>query len=199
MVEKKKWHEIQEKVKNVRGETPQSEHGVKNAVQRMSAAGRKRFAKTNYKNCGRKKALTPEEAKKVVDFVKEWRKKVFCTCRHIRGELKLAVSLSTIGRTLNRHGYHWRAVPKKTPLSDDQLKKRKKFVEEHGDRSPEWWVDNMDLVFDGVTLTKAPAGLSKRQKHAAQAIKAMWMKRGEALDPSTHTYNRYCPRAQVED
>ena len=49
----------------------------------------------------------------------------------------------------------------------------------------------MDLVFDGVTLTKAPQSLSKRQKHAAQAIKTMWMKKGEAMNPDAHTYNRY--------
>ena len=49
----------------------------------------------------------------------------------------------------------------------------------------------MDLVFDGVTLTKAPQSLSKRQKHAAQAIKTMWMKKGEAMDPDVHTFNRY--------
>ena len=49
----------------------------------------------------------------------------------------------------------------------------------------------MDLIFDGVTLTKAPQTLSKRQKHAAQAIEAMWMKKGEAMDPDVHTFNRY--------
>ena len=49
----------------------------------------------------------------------------------------------------------------------------------------------MDLVSDGVTLTKAPQSLAKRQKHAAQSIKAMWVKKGEAMDPSLHTYNRY--------
>ena len=164
---------------------------MRNAVQRAAKAGKKGVAKTNYKNCGRKKALTPEEEKKVVDFVRTWRKKVFRICRHIKGELKLAVSLSTIGRALNKHGYYWRAVPKKSPLSEDQLKKRKQFVDQYGDKSPEWWVDNVDLVCDGVTLTKAPQSPSKRQKHAAQAIKAMWIKKGEAMSPEVHTYNRY--------
>ena len=49
----------------------------------------------------------------------------------------------------------------------------------------------MDLILDGVALIKAPQILSKRQKHAAQAIKAMWMKKGEAMDPDVHTFNRY--------
>ena len=69
--------------------------------------------------------------------------------------------------------------------------RRKQFVETYGDKNLERWVDNMDLVFDGVTLTKAPQSLSKRQKHAAQASKAMWMKKGEAMSPEVHTYNRY--------
>ena len=190
-VEKMKWTDIQKKVKNVQGKIPQSEHCVKNAVQRVTAAGKKGVAKTNYKNCGRKAALTPEETKQVVGFVKEWRKKTFCTCRYIRGELKLKVSVATIARTLNKNGYYWRAVPKKSPFTEDHLKKRKEFIDVYGDKSSEWWCDNMDLIFDGVTLTKAPQALSKRQKHAAQAIKAMWMRRGEAMDPDVHTFNRY--------
>ena len=55
----------------------------------------------------------------------------------------------------------------------------------------------MHLVFDGVTLTKAPRKLSGRQKHAAQSIKAMWVKKGEAMDPDTHTHTTgtfYCCR-----
>ena len=195
---KMKWGEIQKKVRDLQGKTPESDHCVRNAIRRAAAAGKKGVAKTNYKNCGRKKALTPEEEKKVVDFVRTWRKKVFCTCRHIRGELKLAVSLSTIGRALNRHGYYWRAVPKKTPLSEDQLKKRKQFVDQYGHHSPEWWVDNIDLVFDGVTLTKAPQSLSKRQKHAAQAIKAIWIQKNEAMSPEAHTYNRYSLVAKLK-
>ena len=48
----------------------------------------------------------------------------------------------------------------------------------------------MHLVIDGVTLTKAPRKLSSRQKHAAQAIKALWMKK-KVMDPDLHTYQRY--------
>ena len=60
-------------------------------------------AHTKYKNCGHKKSLTPEQATQVVDFVKHWRAKVFCICRHVRAESRLKVSLTTISRTLNRH------------------------------------------------------------------------------------------------
>ena len=82
-------------------------------------------------------------------------------------------------------------MPKKSLLSDAQLQKRKAFIDMYGGKSSDWWCDNMDLIFDGVTLTKAPQNLTKRQKHAAQAIKAMWMKKGEAMDPDVHTFNRY--------
>ena len=60
-------------------------------------------AYAKYKNRGHKKSLTPVQATQVVDFVKHWRAKVFCICRHVRAELKLKVSLATISRTLNRH------------------------------------------------------------------------------------------------
>ena len=191
LVEKKKWNEIQSMVKNMQGQRPQSEHCVKNAVKRVSAAGKKGVIKTQYKNCGRKKALTPEDTKRVLEFVKTWRSKLFCTCPHIRRELDLKVNLCTIARTLNRNGYYWRQVPKKSPHTEDQLKKRKEFVDKYLDKSFDWWVENVHLVIDGVTLTKAPQSLSKRQKHAAQAIKAVWARQGEKMDPSLHTYNRY--------
>ena len=60
-------------------------------------------AHAKYKNCGHKTSLTPEQATQVVDFVKHWRAKVFCICRHVRAESRLKVSLTTISRTLNRH------------------------------------------------------------------------------------------------
>ena len=39
--------------------------------------------------------------------------------------------------------------------------------------------------------TKAPKNLDLRQKHAAQAIRHMWMRPGEKMDPALHTFNRY--------
>ena len=193
LVQRAKWKDIQSKVKNMQGKRPKSEHAVKNAVQRVQASGKKGVAVTNYKNCGCKRSLTPEEEKKVADYVQKWRKKLFCTCNHIKKELKLDVGRMTIVRTLKRAGYHWRQVPKKSPIKEEHLKIRKVFVDKHLHHRPAWWVENMHLVFDGVTLTKAPRKLSSRQKHAAQSIKAMWIKRGEAMDPEVHTYNRYSP------
>ena len=160
--EKLKWKDIKKKVKNMQGQRPKSEHCVKNAVQRMATSGQKGVAITSYKNCGRQRKLTELEAQKVIDYVRKWRKKLFCTCLHIKRELKLDVGVKTIARTLNRRGYYWRKVPNKGPLSDDHLQKRKEFVEKHLNHSPAWWVDNMHLVIDGVTLTKAPKKLSSR-------------------------------------
>ena len=191
MVEKAKWKDIHSKVKNMEGKRPKSEHCVMNAVQRVKASGKKGVAVTNYKNCGRKRALTPEEEKKIVQYVQKWRSKLFCTCAHIKKELKLDVSRFTILRTLGRYGYHWRSVPRKQMIKPEHMEKRKEWVDKHLKHKPQWWVENMHLVFDGVTLTKAPRQLSLRQKHAAQSIRAMWMKRGEAMDPDSHTYNRY--------
>ena len=83
VVEKAKWKDIQSKVKNMEGKRPKSQHCVKNAVQRVQASGRKGMAKTSYKNCGRKRKLTQQEEKNVVEYVLKWRRKLFCTCQHI--------------------------------------------------------------------------------------------------------------------
>lgn len=191
VVQRARWKDIHSKVKNIQGKKPKSQHCVKNAVQRVQASGRKGVAMTNYKNCGRKRKLTAQEEKMVVEYVQKWRRKLFCTCEHIKKELKLDVSRHTILRTLGRHDFHWREVPRKAFIKPEHLQSRKEFVDKHLHHRPTWWVENMHLVFDGVTLTKAPRKLSARQKHAAQSIKAMWMKKGEAMDPEAHTYNRY--------
>ena len=47
------------------------------------------------------------------------------------------------------------------------------------------------MALDGVTLTLAPKPLSAKEKHAAQAVTHVWVKRGEALDNRLHTLNRY--------
>ena len=126
-----------------------------------------------------------------MDFVKKWRRKVFCTCKYIRQELKLDVQTSTVRRTLNKHGLFWRPVAKKSPLSVEQLAARKVFVVKYAGHSSQWWLRNVGLVFDGVTLTKPPRTLSGRQKHAAQTVRHMWMHRHEKMDPAMLTMNRY--------
>ena len=155
------------------------------------ASGRKGVAMTSYKNCVRKRKLTPQEEKNVVGYVQKWRRKLFCTCQHMKKELKLDVSRLTILRTLGRHGYQWRQIPKKSAIKPEHMEMRKEWVNKHLHHRPGWWVENIHLVLDGATLTKARKKLSARQKHAAQSIKAMWMKKGEAMDPDGHTYNRY--------
>ena len=195
---KMKWTAIQKLVRNLQGKRPQSNHCVRNAVERVEAAGARNMPTTRYKNSGRrygsdggKYKLTPKQAKQVVQFVRQWRHKRFCTCRYIRQEMNLEATPRTIARTLNRHDFHWRQVSKKSPLSNKQLQQRKAWVQRFIGKSPLWWKQNMHLIFDGVTLTKAPKNLDLRQKHAAQSIRHMWMKRKEAMDPALHTFNRY--------
>ena len=145
----------------------------------------------NYKNCGRKRKLTRDQEKAVVAFVKRWRSKRFCICNCIRAQLKLKVDRKTIGNTLNRYGYYWNAVPKVRGLSEEELQKRKVFVDTYLGKHSARWESNMNLVLDGVTLTKAPKPLTGRQRHMAQSITFMWVKDGEKMHPDTHTFNRY--------
>ena len=49
----------------------------------------------------------------------------------------------------------------------------------------------MHLIFDGLTLTKASKNVDLRQKHAAQNIQHMRMKKAEKMDPAQHTHIRY--------
>ena len=187
---KETWDAISSQVRNLQGETP-TLWTIRQAVVRMKQATKGRLPETKYSNCGRKPTLSVEEEQRIVAFVRRWRRKVFCTCRYIRQELKLSVQISTVRRTLNKHGYYWRPVAKKSPLSSEQLAGRKAFVNKYASRSPDWWLHNVGLVFDGVTLSKAPRALSAKQKHAAQSLRHMWMRKGEKTDPSLLTLNRY--------
>ena len=197
-MQKMRWKAIQKAVKTMEGKQPESDKAVRNAVARVCAAGQRGIASTNYKNCGRrygedggKYLITPQQEKGLVQFVKQWRNKRFCTCKHIRRELKLEAAPRTIARALNRNGYHWCQVSKKSPLTAKQLQQRRVWVDRFFHKSPIWWTQNMHLIFDGVTLTKAPKSLDLRQKHAAQSIRHMWMKKNEKMDPALHTYNKY--------
>ena len=99
---------------------------------------------------------------------------------------------------MNASGFFWRPVPKKHKLSPEDLKKRQAFVTKYGHHGADWWEKALGLVLDGVTLTMAPQPLKDREKHAAQAIKHMWVRKGESLDNDLHTYNRYGPQLGVK-
>jgi hypothetical protein len=92
---------------------------------------------------------------------------------------------------LNDHGFFWKNVPKTLRLTTKELAKRGTFVEQYRHKTQGWWEENMNLVLDGVTLTRPPKLLDGRAKHAAQRITSMWLREGEAVDPNVHTFNRY--------
>ena len=75
-------------------------------------------------------------------------------------------------------------------LSEKELQQREDLVNKYVDKSPAWWQENMNLVLDVVTLTMPPETLLGREKHAAQRITCMWLRKGEAADPNVHTFNR---------
>ena len=183
------WKDVRKQVRTVNGQLP-GQRALENAA-RTVAAHKRGLPSLNYANCGRNSVLTQEQQRGIVAFVKKWRSKRFCTGRYILSELKLKCGKRTVLRTLNAAGFFWRAVPRKSKFTKDQLKNREAFVKAYGGKTSKWWADNIGLVLDGVTLTCAPKPLSDREKHAAQAIKAMWLRTGEALSNDLHTYNRY--------
>ena len=157
--QKQTWITLSLQVRNVRGKKP-SLCAVRKAVKRMELSAPGSLPETKYGNCGRKPVLSREEERRIVAFVRKWCHKVFRTCRYIRQELKLSVQKDTIRRTLNKHGYFWRPVAKKSPLSTEQLGARRDFVRKFGAHTPDLWLRDVGLVFDGVTLTKAPRTMS---------------------------------------
>ena len=83
------------------GETA-GDKAVREAVARLETMEDGAFVpKTKSRNCGRKKILPNATELKMVDFVKKWRNKRFCTCTYIRAELWLEVTTRTILRILN--------------------------------------------------------------------------------------------------
>ena len=190
------WAQVRALVLTVSG-APPGQDALEDAVARVDAQQaigephRTGVATTGYANCGRSPILTHEQQRAVVAFVKAWRHKRFCTANYIIQELKLKCKKKTAHRVVNAAGYHWRPVPKRGKLTPTQLELRKVFVDAHIDKSAAWWRRAFGLVFDGATLARAPKPLSGKEKHAAQAIKYMWVKDGEDLDNSLHTFNRY--------
>ena len=179
---------------NMKGKKPSKKcvwSGVKRVAEVLDKPGEKLFPETKYRNCGRRPALTDTQRLQIVGFVEKWRSRRFCTTAYIKRELKLKVSRSTVCRCLNDFGYHWKPVPKAGRFDEKQLRARQLFYEKYGQKTADWWIANLNVVLDGVTLTMAPKGLSKREKHAAQRIQHMWLKKGEALENDLHTHNRY--------
>ena len=86
----------------------------------------------------------------VVQFMKRWRHKRFCTCDYIRRCLKLRVDRKTIANVLVWHHFRWQRLPRVRGLSPAELKKREEFCGKYGDKTPAWWQENIQLVLDGV-------------------------------------------------
>lgn len=178
-------------VLNLCGQPP-GKHALWSAIRRVKQMSHADiFPTSNYAKCGRKQILSNAQQQSIVQFVKAWRHKRFCTARYIREELRLKASQRTICRVLNAHGYHWKPVPRIEGFSKLQLSKRKAFVDKYISRPVSWWQAHMSMVLDGVTLTMAPKPLNGRQKHAAQRLSSMWMRNGERLNNDIHTFNRY--------
>jgi len=164
----KSWSDVAKEVKAVNGKRPGLE-ALKNAVKRQSLVKKNDlFCKTKYENCGRNSDLSDEDRERVVDFVVQWRSKRFCTANYIIRELKLKCKRKTIHRVLNAAGFHWRPVPKKSKLTDKELKGRQIWVDERLHWTQDTWKKACGLVLDGVTLTRDPKALTGAEKHAAQ-------------------------------
>ena len=71
---------VRDEVRNMEGNRP-SKKAVWTAVRQVKALEGNAVPQTNYENCGRKRMLTAEDEAAIVEFVKKWRGKRFCTCK----------------------------------------------------------------------------------------------------------------------
>ena len=140
---------------------------MQNVVGRQGALEKKEMLpQLGYANCGRKSHLADKEKQGIVDFVKRWRSKRFCTANYIIRELKLRVKKKTVHRVLNKAGFKWRAVPQKSKLSPQELRQRKEWVDARLHWTGGQWAKAFGLVLDGVTLSRAPKPLTGAQSTA---------------------------------
>ena len=104
-VQKLPWLAIQERVRTCSGARPRR-HALADAVRRISdqchsaAFRRTGVATTAYARCGRKQLLDTQQRSAIVEFVKCWHSKRFCTAAYIVQELKLTCSKKTVIRAL---------------------------------------------------------------------------------------------------
>ena len=101
------WKRVRAMVRTVSGDPP-GQDAVEDAVRRVDMQQQTpEFQKTGvaqlgYANCGRPSLLSPSQKRSVVDFVKRWRSKRFCTANYIINELKLACKKKTVHRVSGR-------------------------------------------------------------------------------------------------
>ena len=183
-------------IRSISGDVP-GRYALWSSIRKVKGMGdADLLPRSNYSNCGRSRALTKQEERAVVEFVKKWRHKRFCTSQYIKREMRLQASTRTLCRVLNEHGYYWKPVPKVQGISKEHLAARAEFVNKYANRTPAWWQEHMHMVLDGVTLTMPPKTLSGREKHAAQRLTSMWMCSGERLqsnEPGSKFFGRREP------
>ena len=131
------WAKIQTMLLTVDGGRP-SLKGMRAAVRRIDAQRytptfrRTGTASLAYGNCGRKPSLAANQKAAVIEFVKRWRHKRFCTAAYIIQELRLPCGKRTVHRVLNAGGYHWRPVSKRSRRGIAPRSKTQGFVAEPG-------------------------------------------------------------------
>ena len=148
------WSEVRRQVRTVSGKAP-GQRSMENAVRRV-AARKQGCPELKYANCGRTSILTAEQKRSVCAFVRKWRAKRFRTSKRIIKELKLKCGVRTARGTLNAACFFWRAVPRKTKLTKEQIQQREAFVKTYVGKSAQWLAHSIGLVMDGITLTCAP-------------------------------------------
>jgi len=182
-VQKMKFADIAEKVRNRAGEIP-SEQTVSNYYNSFST--RLGHVKTKYANCGRQSwKFTPEVEKWLVRKLKELRQICVCTSRTLQiamaRELRLKVSASRIRQVLKKHGFKWLTRSQKRFYNKLDREARLAFAKAVLRLTIRELYEKLALSIDGVVLTMPPSDEADRYNYCRFGEDHMWRTHSESV------------------
>jgi transposase len=149
----------------------------------------------NYKNCGRKKVLTPEHEKWLVETLLRLRKKGPVTSpqlqRLLAAKKGVRVEVSLVQKALKKNGYRWLPRSKKPKYTAEQCAVRKAFADANLELSDEELRRQLSACWDGVVIAVPPTAEDRRANFCRSGETHCWRKESEAAHPDLLGYDKY--------
>ena len=200
--DKKSFPQIASEVKNMKGERPYWKV-CRDAYQELTAKGYK-AKKDNYANCGRKRLLTDELVKWLIQKMLSLRMRAPCTSldlqRFLLKEKGVEADESTIRRHLNNDGYYYLPRDQKPRYNKKERFVRVNFAKRFEDCSVEELAEEVHICLDGVVITKPPEGMIDRENYVHSDIPKVWRRHDEHDLPALQGHDKYkkqVPKARM--
>jgi transposase len=186
------WETIAGKVWNLQRKRP-TWGNCRNVYNRFNR--RSNRAKYKYRNCGRKKTLTPEHERWMLAKFLQLRKKGPCTApmlqRLLACKRKVRVEVSLVQKRLRANGYKWLRRNKKPKYDDAQKVTRKAFVGAALRLTVRQLREKFSMAWDGVVIGVPPKTGAQRVNFLRQSETHCWRKPSEAADPDLAGSDNY--------